>query len=262
MINSVRCYRKISGNMMNQIFLGKPVRRERLSDQVKDSLKKAMMQGKLRPGDKLPPEEDIAKQFDVSKATTREALREMEAEGLIEKHRGMHGGSFVSRPGLEKMGEVVINFYRFGGLTPEELVEMRRILEPTLVAIAAERRTQEDLTAIQQNIEAVELSISRGRQNQPKAIEFHRLVADACHNRLISAVMEALVQVFEDILKKIPMTLDDARGDLEYNRRFYTLLCEKRKDEACELMLLHMDTLSEIIKRSKFPNGQEDVDRS
>lgn len=236
---------------MEKMIIGRPVRRERLSDQVKNGIKKAMLQGKLRPGDKLPPEEDIARQFDVSKATAREALREMETQGLIEKHRGMHGGSFVACPGLEKLEEVVINFYRFGGLTPEELLEMRRILEPALVAIAAERRTDEDLAAIRANIQAVESAISQGRQNQPKAIEFHLLVAQACHNRLISAVMEALTKIFEDILAKIPMTLDDARGDLEYNKRFHQYLKEGRKEEARELMFRHMDTLGEIIERAK-----------
>jgi GntR family transcriptional regulator, transcriptional repressor for pyruvate dehydrogenase complex len=247
------------GNIMGQMLVGKPVRRERLSDQVKNALKTAMIQGKLCPGDKLPPEDDIARQFDVSKATAREALREMEAQGLIEKHRGVHGGSFVARPGLDKMGDAVINSYQFGGLTPEELVEMRRILEPTLVALAAERCTDADLTAIRENIEAVETAITRGRQNQPKAIEFHRLVAEACHNRLISAVMEALVKVFEDMLAKIPMTLEDARGDLEYNKLFYKYLLEGRKDEARELMVRHMDSLSAIIERAKSSSSLEKI---
>ncbi len=71
--------------------------------------------------------------------TAREALREMESEGLIEKRRGIHGGSFVAQPGSEKIGQGVNNLYRFGALTPEELVEFRQILEPALVALAVER---------------------------------------------------------------------------------------------------------------------------
>jgi DNA-binding FadR family transcriptional regulator len=236
---------------MQEPFQNVVLRQERLSDQVKNHLKQAILDGKFVPGDKLPPEDQIAAMFKVSKVTAREALREMETEGLIEKRRGIHGGSFVAQPGSEKIGQVVNNFYRFGALTPEELVEFRQMLEPALVALAVERRTEDDLKAIKANIEEVEASIRHGRQNQPKAIEFHRLIADACHNRLISAVMEAMVQVFLEILSQIPFTLEDARGDLEYNKKFYEYLLHGKKEEARKLMETHFNTLTEIVERWK-----------
>jgi GntR family transcriptional repressor for pyruvate dehydrogenase complex len=234
---------------MQEPFQKMVLRQERLSDQVKNHLKQAILDGKFKPGSKLPPEDQIAGIFSVSKVTAREALREMETEGLIEKRRGSQGGSFVAQPGSEKMEQAINNFYRFGGLTPEELVEFRQILEPALVALAAERRTEEDLKAIKANIEEVEAAIRQGRQNQPKAIEFHRLIANACHNRLISAVMDALAQVFLEILSRIPMTLEDARGDQEYNKKFYEYLFHGQKEEARELMEAHFKTLAEIIDR-------------
>jgi len=236
---------------MPEPFQNIVLRQERLSDQVKHHLEQAILDGKFKPGDKLPPENQIAEIFKVSKVTAREALREMETEGLIEKRRGTHGGSFVAQPGAEKIGQVFNNFYRFGALTPEELVEFRQILEPALVALAVERRTEDDLKAIKTNIEEVEASIRQGRQNQPKAIEFHRLIADACHNRLISAVMEAMVQVFLEILSQIPFTLEDARGDLEYNKKFYEYLLHGKKEKARKLMETHFNTLTEIVERWK-----------
>lgn len=236
---------------MQEPFQNIELRQERLSDQVKNHLKQAILDGKFETGDKLPPEDQIAAMFKVSKVTAREALREMETEGLIEKRRGIHGGSFVAQPGSEKLGQVVNNFYRFGALTPEELVEFRQILEPALVALAVERRTEDDLKAIKANIEAVEASLRHGRQNQPKAIEFHRLIADACHNRLISAVMEGMGQVFLEILSQIPFTLEDAQGDLEYNKKFYDYLLHGKKEEARKLMETHFNTLAEIVERWK-----------
>lgn len=227
------------------------LRHQRLSGQVKDVLKQAIFDGQFKPGDKLPPEDQLAEKFNVSKVTAREALREMESEGLIEKRRGIYGGSFVAEPGSEKMGDLVINYYRFGGLTPEELVEFRQILEPQLAVLAAERRTDEDLEAMQGNIQEVEEAIKKGKPNQAKGIDFHRLMGNACHNRLISAVMEALVKVFLEILSKVPMSLEDAWGDLEYNKTFYEYLLHGQGDEARELMVTHFQTLREIIERSK-----------
>ena len=63
--------------------------------------------------------------------------------------------------------------------------------------------------------------------------------------------MEALVKVFLEILSKVPMTLEDARGDLEYNKQFYDFLLHGKKNEARELMIEHFQTLHEIIDRSK-----------
>ena len=75
--------------------------------------------------------------------------------------------------------------------------------------------------------------------------------AGFANNRLISALMEALVKVFLEILSKVPMTLEDARGDLEYNKQFYDFLLHGKKNEARELMIEHFQTLHEIIDRSK-----------
>lgn len=160
----------------------------------------------------------------------------------------MYGGSFVIEPDSEAMGQVMINYYQ-RGISFEELAEFRRMIEPSLMELAVERCTPEDLEAIRENIEATAASIAEGRQNQPKAIEFHRLIADACHNRLISAVMEALVKVFEQVLSKIPMTLEDAKGDLEYCKLFYEYLQSGDKKGAHDTMIAHFDTLMEIINR-------------
>ncbi|RLB97506.1 MAG: hypothetical protein DRH34_15135, partial [Deltaproteobacteria bacterium] len=200
---------------MSESFEGVLLRKEKLSNQVKEVLKQAILEGKFKPGDKLPPETQLVDQLKVSKVTIREALNEMESEGLIEKRRGIYGGSFVAQPGFDKIGQVMNNFYQFGGLTPEELVEFRQILEPQLVAIAVERRTPEDLEAMKKNIQEVEAAISKGKPDQAKGIHFHCLIANACHNQLIGAIMSALVNVFLEVLSKVPMTLEDARGDLE-----------------------------------------------
>jgi GntR family transcriptional repressor for pyruvate dehydrogenase complex len=236
---------------MNNTFEGVGVKKEKLSDQVTAIIKQAIRDGKFRPGDRLPVETQMVEQLNVSKVTLRESLHELASEGLIEKRRGIYGGSFVAQPGSEKVEQVLNNFHQFSGLDPEELVEFRKILEPELVAIAVERRTQADLEAMKENIQAVEVAIDRGKPDQAMGIHFHCLIAEACHNRWISVIMGALVKVFLDVLSKVPMTLEDARGDLEYNKQFYRFMCQGRKEEARQLMKNHFDTLAEIIERGK-----------
>jgi GntR family transcriptional repressor for pyruvate dehydrogenase complex len=225
--------------------------RSRISDQIRDELKRMILHGELKRGVKLPTEEHLAGQLKVSKVTLREALRNLETDGLIEKRRGTRGGSFVACPGTEKMGEWVINYFRIGMITPEELVDFRQTLEPALVALAAERRTDKDLRAIKAVIDEIEKGIRRGEASTPKAVEFHRLIGEACHNRLISMVMEALVKVFEEILAKIPLTLEDAKYDLKHCKKIYGYLVQGRKKKAQDLMVDHFKTLAKIIARDK-----------
>ncbi len=240
---------------MNESFQDVFFRKEKLSNQVKEVLKQAILKGEFKPGDRLPSETQLVEQLKVSKVTIREALHEMASEGLIEKRRGIYGGSFVAQPGFNKIGQVMNNFYQFGGLTPEEMVQFRQILEPELVAMAVEQRTKKDLEAMRTNIKEVEAAINKGKPDQAKGIYFHCLIANACHNRLISAVMSALVAVFLDVLSKVPMTLEDARGDLEYNKKFYEFMLNGQKQEARQLMITHFKTLAEIIER----NTKKDV---
>jgi len=223
----------------------------RLSDWVKDLLRKAMWDGDLKPGDRLPSEGEIARELGVSKVTVREALRELESDGIIEKRRGMYGGSFVAEPNLGKFCDQVINYYHTGGITPEQLVEFRRILEPTLVAMAATRRTQEDLDRIRENMEAFEASLKAGELDHALGVEFHRLIAEACHNPLVSAVMAALAGVFSEILTQVPMRVEDGRIDLDYCKKFYDCLVHGRSEEAHALMKEHFDTLDDIIREGR-----------
>lgn len=117
----------------------------RISDKIKSDLKQAVLDGVYKPGDKLSPEVEIARQYGVSKVSAREALRELESEGLIVKKRGIFGGSFVAEPGAEKMVDTVTNAFLFGGVTVTDLAEFRQLLEPGLAKLAAQRRTDRDL---------------------------------------------------------------------------------------------------------------------
>lgn len=223
------------------------IHKERISDQIKTILKQSILDGHFKLGDKFPPEVEIALKYKVSKVSAREALREMETEGLIQKKRGIFGGSFVAEPGSEKMVDVVSNSYLFGGITAEDLAEFRRILEPGLAKLASKRRTSEDLIAMEQCIHDIEDSIKKNHPDQTKAIGFHRLIADACHNPFISSLMEALVGVFQQVLAKTP-DLETAKKDIQYNRLFYECIRKRDGKRAEQAMEEHFDTLEEIIK--------------
>ena len=232
------------------------IRKERISDQIKSILKQSILDGDFKPGEKFPPEAKIAERLKVSKVSAREALRELETEGLIKKKRGALGGNFIAEPGSEKMVDVVINSYLFGGITATDLAEFRRILEPGLAKLAATRRTDKDLELMEQCINEIDESIKEGSPDQTKAIGFHRLIADSCHNRFISSLMEALVKVFQQVLAKTP-DFETAKKDIEYNRLFLKYIKERNGKKAELVMEQHFNTLDEIIKVEMRRNTKE-----
>jgi len=101
---------------MTSPFEGIDFQKARISDQITYVLKQAILEGKLKPGDKLPPEGRIATQFKVSKMAIREALREMETEGLIRKQRGVFGGNFINEPALTRIADSVLNCFQFSSV--------------------------------------------------------------------------------------------------------------------------------------------------
>jgi GntR family transcriptional repressor for pyruvate dehydrogenase complex len=218
----------------------------RLSDQVKDALKKAIEDSTFKVGDTLPTVETIAAHFKVSKVTVREALRGLEEEDLIQIRKGASGGIYVTRPSVDRVRDSVLHALNFGGLSPAELMEFRKFTEPGIAELAAVRRTDEDITALRANLEYCEKAIKgEGRIELPKHLEFHRLLADACHNRLISSFMEAVAKVHEDMFSLLPLTVEVGIQDLEYNKMFIECLVHRDKDRIRELMVKHFEIFKE-----------------
>ena len=211
-------------------------------------LEQAVRDGSLKEGDKLPTEEKIAAQFKVSKVAVREALREMQTKGLIRKVRGMYGGNFVSAPDMKQVGDSLVSCFQFGTLTEEEVIDFRQTLEPVLIKKAIHLRTEEDLVAMKANIAACEKEMGNGGHDLRKHIEFHVLIARACHNSLFTAAMEAVAEIFDDIAKAWPIDEKKKRRDLDYNYKFYDCILHRREGEAERLMKEHFELTKKFLR--------------
>src|SRR5690349_18760873 len=93
------------GSSASGTDLFRPVNVDRVSQVIVDQIKALVREGKLATGDRLPSERDLCQRFGVSRVTVREALRVLEANGLIEIRVGARGGAFVSSPSKERLGE-------------------------------------------------------------------------------------------------------------------------------------------------------------
>ena len=223
--------------------------RGRISDQIKTAIKQAILDGEFKPGSKLPREDEIAVNFKVSKVSVREALRDLEGEGIIEKRRGIFGGNFIAQPGMSKMTDLMANFCQFGTVTPRELLELGQIMEPTSVSIAVKRRTEEDLERIRINIREREEALSVGKLANRKIPEFHNIIADSCQNQLFSAIMRSLMNTAVQLLPKDSVTRDDYEAHLRYSRDLHECMVRRDEKAAKKLMLNIFEKFMEIVGR-------------
>ena len=221
----------------------------RLSDQIKDTLKKAIEESTFKVGDTLPSVQMLAEHFKVSTVTVREALRGLEEEDLIETKKGASGGIYVTQPTVDRVRDSVLHALNFGALSPRELNEFRQFTEPGIAELATIRRTEKDIELMRANLDYCERAIKQeGRIELGKHLEFHRLLANACNNRLISSFMEAVTKVHEDIFSQLDLSLKVGIQDLEYNRKFIECLVNRDRARIRRLMTSHFDIFEEDFK--------------
>ena len=242
---------------MNKRFKKITITKDRVSDRIIQAIEQAVQDGTLAQGEKLPTEEKLAAQFQVSKVAVREALREMEVRGLIRKQRGMYGGNFVSAPDVNRIGASLISCYQFGTLTEEEMIDFRQTLEPMLIRKACELRTPEDLAAMADNIKRCEDDLARGETRAFRHIEFHILIAKSTGNRLFVAVMEAMAQIFDVIARPWQDNRERMRQDIEFNHKFYHCILNQEAERAESLMRAHFDLTRAFRQEDQEQLGAE-----
>jgi GntR family transcriptional repressor for pyruvate dehydrogenase complex len=168
-----------------------PVAGGRISLQIVGQIQDAIRAGRLEPGDRLPPERDLAERFGVSRVTVRDALRSLEVLGLIRIRVGATGGAFVTSPGAEIVGEGLINLMLLSSLEHEEIAEARLVLELGSVALAAARATDDDLDVLRAMMQDARASLEDDTYERGMSVRFHLSVAQIAQNKAITLFTES-----------------------------------------------------------------------
>ena len=171
-----------------------PVDVPKASDVLAGELRERILTGELAEGDPLPPERELVKQTQMSRATVREALRILEVQNLIRVKTGRAGGAFVQRPTTKSMANSVTMLIRGRRIKLVDLMETREALEPFCAELAARNRTGEDLTKLERANEAIANPEADFAQFLQANLDWHVGVAVASHNELLVGFMIGLSQ--------------------------------------------------------------------
>ena len=170
-----------------------PVRSTRIYEEIVRQVKLLIADGKLKSGDRLPPERELAEKFVVSRTSVREALRALESRGLVEIRAGE--GAFIRDISLEALIEPLALVILPHRDAVGELFEARRMLEPAIAALAARRATPEEIAEMERILEDQAKEVAQGRTGLAQDAAFHAALAQSAHNRAISRIVNALMDL-------------------------------------------------------------------
>lgn len=215
----------------------------RAIDGIAAQVREMIATGKLKPGDRLPAERDLAVRLNVSRNTLREALRALEHAGIIEMRKGAAGGAFVlpGSPGAIVNG--LSDLYHLGAISPQQLTEARLWMNDIVVRVACERATEEDFAALDANVQAAAQAQEAGRFDERQRLhrEFHVLLARSTRNPILAITMEGIMAVFGRFIAQIGPS--DNPWIPASRKRFMKHLRERDAEAAVQEMAKHLKRL-------------------
>lgn len=188
-----------------------PISTGRMSGKIVAQVSDLIRAGKLKPGDSLPPERELATTFNVSRVTVRDALRILEGLGLVEIRVGSAGGAFVTAPSPDILGQSLSNMLMMRSFSPEEIAEVRLIIELGILDLVIERITESDLAELRELCETSEQRLADGKYSSELSISFHSRLAACAHNPAISMLSMA----FSGPLSMAAMRAKEVRSDAQ-----------------------------------------------
>lgn len=226
-----------------------PDRSAQATERVVDHLRRLIDSGKLRPGDRLAPERELATQLGVSRPSVRTALRTLSAMRVIESRHG--AGTFIPA-GPPMLGTDSLRFiaalHHFDWVS---MFEARRILEASIAGLAAERATGEDLAVMAEHVAGMFSTIEDPLAFTGHDQAFHTAVAQACHNPILSLLAQKVATVALEKRRATAHRGTDRKIAAERHRQVYLAIRARAPERAHTAMTQHLMVASEAMAKEE-----------
>jgi len=226
-----------------------PIEQSTVTELVAKRLLNLLSSGVLKPGDKLPPERELAAQLNVGRTTVREALKLLTLSGLLEARRG--DGTYVRH----EFFSFLLQQFEFPLLLSANQVDMvlevRQPLEVQAACLAAKRATTDDLQRLARLAES--LAAVEGREITRETeldLEFHNAIAAASHNDLLSHLMFSLQNILRQYIQLSNKMTDMLETTVTEHQAIYDAIAAKDPEDAEQAMVEHLQISRELILKA------------
>ncbi len=220
-----------------------PIQPHGLAAQVATLISSQIFEGQLTPGRRLPPERELAAQFQVSRPTVREAVHVLEALGLLEIRQG--DGTYVSRKPSALSPHILRHMLEKDDLLLLDMVELRKEFEVRNAELAAQHATEEEIRRLAEILDQIHGDVRAGRDDSERDIDFHLAVAEASHNRMRFFITTSMLVAHADTLRAARLRQIEGNARvlqdfLAEHRAVYLGIAARKPGQARRAMLRHL----------------------
>ncbi len=210
-----------------------------LTMQVVDHVRELVANGELKPGDRLPPERELARKLKISRSSLRAGIGFLAAMGVLKSRHG--AGTFVATgpPALDSSSLTVLGALH--GFLPWQMFEARLVIEASVAGLAAERATGEHIAELAEEIAEMYASMDDPQEYLIHDIRFHRTIARASGNPILGALMETITASLYDTRRMTVDNSSDLKESAELHREIYRAIRSRNPAQARIAMEQHLN---------------------
>jgi len=226
--------------------------------QVAEAIKDWVVEQGLQAGDRLPGEVELIQRFGMAKGTIREAMRVLEAQGLIKTRTGPGGGSFVHEVSRQRAKALLGNYFYFKDLTIGDIYELRLKLEPELAASLAGQLPEDVLELLEKNVAEYSepaATLDEERDQHVASLRFHAILAEQAQNPLLGFMIDFMVNLLSDltVYRRLysPPNIELWKQGRDHQRQLIVALRHGDANKAKAIMSDHMETAWKLMRQQE-----------
>jgi GntR family transcriptional repressor for pyruvate dehydrogenase complex len=220
------------------------IRRNKVYEEVAKQIERLILK-KLKPGDKLPSERELAEMLQVSRSSIRDAIRGLELMGLVEPRQG--AGTIVRELSAETLANPFASMLKHKQQLVGELLDFRKMLEPPLAARAATHASPDELAEMEEILQRQEGKMSRGEVTIGEDAEFHYNIALASGNSVVLKVLDVLMDLLRDTRERSLQLKGRPQKSLAGHRKILAAIKRHDAEAAKAAMRRHIEDVEEIV---------------
>ena len=230
----------------------KAVKKTRIYEEVVSQFHELIREGKFKAGDQLPSERELAETFKVSRTSVREALRTLETQGLVVSRTGT--GTFVADLPIEALIAPFATLLIQEKNVLADIFEMRKLIEPHIASLAAERATKKDIEAMRRILEKQSDAVKQGSTGVEADAEFHFSIGQATQNQVLEKLVSGWMDILSHSREESLQTPGRSQASLDSHRKILSAIEEHDKERSREAMLRHIEQVEQSVFLKKPQN--------
>lgn len=232
----------------------RPIQGRRIFEEILDQLEQAILDGHISAGDRLPPERQLAEQFNASRTSVREAMRVLEALGVAKVKAGAENGAVLVEEPVDALRLLLRFQLALRHISVESVIEFRTVLEPWTAKAASERATEEALDRMGSIVAAMGGDVDEEPFHRLDA-SFHVEIARAAQNELMVLVLDgartSIERIILDAVKRVPDWPATRARLVAEHTKILAAISKREGDQAAALMQRHIGSFYDEVGLSR-----------